>query len=129
VKVLLDTHTFLWWVGDDSRLSPRARKILSDNANETFFSAASGWEIAIKTAIGRLKISADNPAAFVLEQVAVNGFEVLPIHLAHALKTYSLPNYHRDPFDRILIAQASLEGLGLLSADRRFNHYPVRVLW
>jgi PIN domain nuclease of toxin-antitoxin system len=81
VKVLLDTHAFLWWASDDSRLSSRASKVLADTSNETFFSAASGWEIAIKTAIGRLKISPEDPAAFVMEQVTPNGFGSCPYTL------------------------------------------------
>ncbi len=129
MRVLLDTHAFLWWADNDSRLSPRARKVLADRSNEVYFSAASGWEIAIKTAIGRLKIVGDTPEKFVLEQIAQNGFETLPISLAHALKTYSLPNHHKDPFDRILIAQASLEGLTLLTADRHFMGYGIRLIW
>jgi PIN domain nuclease of toxin-antitoxin system len=87
VKVLLDTHAFLWWITDDRQLSSRARRILGDGSNEVYFSAASGWEIAIKTRLGRLSLGGDNLEDFVAEQVAANGFQLLPIHLNHALRT------------------------------------------
>jgi PIN domain nuclease of toxin-antitoxin system len=128
VKVLLDTHAFLWWISDDRRLSSRARRILGDGSNEVYFSAVSGWEIAIKTRLGRLSVAGDNLEDFVAEQVAANGFEVLPIHLNHALRTYSLPDYHRDPFDRLLIAQALIEELTLVTADRKLGDYKVRIV-
>jgi PIN domain nuclease of toxin-antitoxin system len=129
VKVLLDTHAFLWWFTDDRQLSSRARRILGDGSNEVYFSAASGWEIAIKTRLGRLSVVGDNLEDFVAEHVAANGFEVLPIHLNHALRTYSLPDYHRDPSDRLLIAQALIEELTLLTADRKLSDYKVRIVW
>jgi PIN domain nuclease of toxin-antitoxin system len=129
VKLLLDTHAFLWWVTDDPQLSSRARRILSDSSNEVYFSAVSGWEIAIKTRLGRLSLGGDNLEDFVAEQVAANGFQLLPIHLNHALRTYSLPDCHRDPFDRLLIAQALIEELALVTADRKLGDYKVRIVW
>jgi PIN domain nuclease of toxin-antitoxin system len=129
VKVLLDTHTFLWWVNDDQQLSSRAHRIIENGSNEVYFSAASGWEIAIKVRLGRLRIAGGDPEAFVTQQVGVNNFKILPIHLSLALKTYSLPEHHRDPFDRLLVAQSTVETLPLLSADRRLAEYRVRVIW
>jgi PIN domain nuclease of toxin-antitoxin system len=129
VKVLLDTHAFLWWVADDPQLSPRARRILGESANEVYFSAASGWEIAIKARLGRLRVAGANIADFVAEQVAVNGFQVLPVNLGHALRTYTLPDHHKDPFDRMLVAQAISEELALVSADRKLAAYKVRIVW
>ncbi len=129
MKVLLDTHAFLWWITDDSRLSARARRVLADGANQVYFSAASGWEIAIKARLGRLDIAAGDLDGFMAQQIAANGFEVLAIKLNHALRTYSLPGHHKDPFDRILIAQAMSEGLALLSGDRDLAAYKVRILW
>jgi PIN domain nuclease of toxin-antitoxin system len=129
VKLLLDTHAFLWWVTDDPQLSSRARRILGDSSNEVYFSAVSGWEIAIKTRLGRLSLGGDNLEDFVAEQVAANGFQLLPIHLNHALRTYSLPDCHRDPFDRLLIAQALIEELALVTADRKLGDYKVRIVW
>ena len=93
MKVLLDTHAFLWWVTDDPQLSSRARRILGDSSNEAYFSAVSGWEIAIKTRLGRLSVAGDNLEDFVAEQVAANGFQVLPIHLNHVLRTYGEPEH------------------------------------
>ena len=129
MKVLLDTHAFLWWVTDDAQISARARRLVADNSNEVYFSAVSGWEIAIKARLGRLSIGSGDVEAFIAEQVAANRFEVLPIHLNHALRTCSLPDFHRDPFDRLLIAQATIEELALLSADRELAKYKVRLIW
>jgi PIN domain nuclease of toxin-antitoxin system len=129
VKVLLDTHAFLWWVADDPRLSPRARRILAESANEVYFSAASGWELAIKARLGRLSVGGADIADFVAEQLAVNGFQVLPVNLSHALRTYALPDHHKDPFDRMLVAQAISEELALVSADRKLAAYKVRIVW
>ncbi|MCL5044218.1 MAG: type II toxin-antitoxin system VapC family toxin [Deltaproteobacteria bacterium] len=129
MKVLLDTHAFLWWIADDPQLSPRARRILGASANEVYFSAASGWEIAIKARLGRLSVAGADVESFVAQQVAANGFQVLPINLAHALKTYSLPDHHKDPFDRLLVAQAATEELALVSADRQLAAYKVRIVW
>ena len=128
MKLLLDTHAFLWWVTDDPQLSSRARRILGDSSNEVYFSAVSGWEIAIKTRLGRLSLGGDNLEDFVAEQVAANGFQLLSIHLNHALRTYSLPD-HRNPFDRLLIAQALIEELALVTADRKLGDYKVRIVW
>ena len=128
MKVLLDTHAFLWWVNDDPQLSRQARRIIAASSNQIFLSAASAWEIAIKTALGRLMIAAD-PEEFVPEQMRMNGFEPMPIDLRHALQVGSLPAHHGDPFDRILIAQAAVEECTILSADPEIRRYSVRVAW
>jgi len=102
LRILLDTHAFIWWIGDDPRLSERARGLIRDDgANEVFFSAASGWEIAIKVHIGGLKVATTHLEKFIPEQLAANGCQVLPISLRHTLRTYGLPDYHRDQFDRL----------------------------
>lgn len=130
MKVLLDTHTFLWWIADDPQLSARARRVLGDSSNAVYFSAASGWEIAIKARRGRLSLAAgEDLESFVAQQMAANGFEVLPINLRHALRIHSLPDHHKDPFDRMLVAQAISEELALVSANRTLAAYKVRVLW
>jgi PIN domain nuclease of toxin-antitoxin system len=129
VKVLLDTHAFLWWITDEPRLSSRARRTIGDSSNQVYFSAASGWEIAIKARLGRIRLAGDEIESFVAEQVAANGFEVLPIHLNHALRTYALPRHHADPFDRMLVAQAAIEEMPLVSADRKLADYGVRIVW
>ena len=128
MKVLLDTHVFLWWITDDPRLSPRAREIIANGANVLFLSAASGWEIAIKTKLGRLRLP-DKPERFILKQLESNAIEVLPVQMSHALHVYALPDHHRDPFDRLLIAQAQLEKLPILTADPQISRYEVETIW
>jgi PIN domain nuclease of toxin-antitoxin system len=128
MRALLDTPTFLWWITDDPRLSPRVRKIMSDGGNELFLSAASGWEMAIKAKLGRLQLPGDLER-FISEQLALNAIESLPVEMSHALHVYKLPDHHRDPFDRMLIAQAQLENLPILTADPQISRYPVEVIW
>ena len=128
MRVLLGTHAFLWWITDDPRLCGRAREVISDGRNELFFSAASGWEIAIKAGPGRLEIPGDLQR-FVADQLSRNAIQTLPIYLSHALHISALPGYHRDPFDRILVSQALLEKMPLLSADPQVARYPVEVVW
>ncbi len=128
MRALLDTHAFLWWITDDSRLSAHAREIIGDGSHTLFFSAASGWEIAIKAQLGRLKLP-DKADAFVMEQLSANAFNSLPIQLSHALHIFNLPHHHRDPFDRMLIAQSQLEGLPILTADPLIAQYQVEVIW
>jgi len=128
MKVLLDTHTFLWWINDTPQLSQIARQIIGNGENMIFLSAASGWEIAIKTSLGKLKLSADI-TAFILEQMHINAITPLPVQMNHALHIYTLPDLHRDPFDRMLIAQAQVESLPILTADPQFSGYQVEVVW
>ena len=128
MRVLLDTHTFLWWISNDTRLSSRACEIISNGNNELLLSAASGWEIAIKVRLGRLQLPYE-PERFIPEQLVINAIQSLPIKISHALHTYSLPIYHRDPFDRIIIAQAQLEGLPILTSDSQIAKYKVEIIW
>lgn len=128
MRLLLDTHAFLWWIGDDPRLSDPARSAIGNGANEVFFSVVSAWEIAIKAGLGRVEVP--QPLGdFVTEQVRVNGFEVLPVHMRHALAVSSLPDLHRDPFDRMLVAQGLQEGLTLVSGDPEIARYDTEVAW
>jgi PIN domain nuclease of toxin-antitoxin system len=128
MRVLLDTHALLWWCADAPALSRRARATIADAGTECLVSAASCWEIAIKCSLGKLHLSV--PAEkFLAEQIALNGFRVLPVELAHAVRVERLPFHHRDPFDRLLSAQALLEKLPLVSADRVFGRYRVRRIW
>lgn len=129
MRILLDTHAFLWWGANDPQLSTRAYDILSNGGNELLFSAVSGWEIAIKATLGKLDYVPKDLRGFINKQVADNAYKVLPINLDHVLGVHSLPLYHRDPFDRLLIAQALAEGLPLLSIDSEFGPYPVNVIW
>ena len=128
MRHLLDTHTFLWWISDDRRLSAQVRRIIGSPEHEIVFSAASAWELAIKAQLGRIDLPSD-PAAFIRRQLIVNGFVGLPITLEHAVRVAGLPPLHRDPFDRILVAQALLEDMPLVTADRLITQYPVRVVW
>lgn len=128
MKLLLDTHVFLWWLTADEQLSPRAKRVIRDGKNEVFFSAASAWEIAIKAKLGRVTLPED-AERYIPAQLELNAFQVLPIRVQHALRVASLPDLHRDPFDRLLVAQALIEDLTVITKDRRLSGYSVRVLW
>jgi len=129
VQLLLDTHAFLWWVFADPKLSRRARiAIDNDGENKVFVSAASAWEIAIKHRSGKLP-DASVVADDILGTVAAEGFAELGISVRHAQHAGNLGGHHRDPFDRMLIAQAMLEDLTLVSNERTFDAYGVRRLW
>jgi len=128
LRILLDTHAFLWWIADDPKLSRRARALIGDSANEVLVSAASTWEIAIKAALGRLRLPAD-PGSFVLEQIDVNGFTPLAVSVEHTLHVLHLPSTHRDPFDRLLAAQCLAEETALVTRDPVFKRYGVTVQW
>lgn len=128
MRLLLDTHAFLWWVAGGELLSLKAREAIADEDNEVLFSAASAWEIAIKVGIGRLEMKG-NVGKFLEEQVEANGFGVLPVELAHAARVAILPDHHRDPFDRLLVAQAQAERLTLVTGDRQMKKYAVQRLW
>ncbi len=128
MKALLDTHTFLWWNLDDPQLSTTARNLISDGRNEIFFSAASGWEISIKYAKGRLKLP-ETPDEYVAKRLVHHRFIPLPIQLSHTLQVYTLPDIHKDPFDRLLIVQCQMENLALISCDREIARYDVQTIW
>ena len=123
MKVLLDTHILLWWLGAHPSLPPRAREVIADPDSIVVVSAATAWEIAIKKAAGRLEAPDD-----LADALAAGGFDTLAITVAHALAAGELPPHHADPFDRMLIAQARAEGLQLMSTDRRFSDYEVDLL-
>ena len=122
MKLLLDTHVVLWWQGSDRRLDRAARRMIS-NAAEIWVSAVSAWEVAIKTGIGKLRTPGPFEAA-----VEASGFRQLPITFRHAAQAGELPLHHRDPFDRMLIAQSQVERLTLVTHDDVFSSYPVTVL-
>jgi PIN domain nuclease of toxin-antitoxin system len=128
VKLLLDTHAFLWWVGDTRGLSRKARSAIGSGRNECFVSVASGWEIAIKVSLGNLRIESSLDR-FLPEQLAANGFQPLAIDLKHTARVATLPFHHRDPFDRLLVAQALEEELAMVTADPIFAKYGVRRVW
>jgi PIN domain nuclease of toxin-antitoxin system len=127
VKVLLDTHVVIWWLEDANRLSRRATTILSNRDNSILISAAVGWELAIKVNSGKLKPSSIlDGLDRILEQEA---FSELPITLEAAVRAGLLPSHHRDPFDRMLVAQARFLNLPILSADAILDRYDVKRLW
>ncbi len=128
MRALLDTHIFLWWISDDRQLTPRVREIIGDVDNDLYLSAASGWEMAIKAALGKLRLPKEINA-FLHEQLAVNAITALPVQMNHALHVYTLPAHHRDPFDRLLIAQAQLENMPIITSDAQIAKYSVKVLW
>jgi PIN domain nuclease of toxin-antitoxin system len=124
VRLLLDTHTFLWWMADSPALSARARQEIARADNRVLVSTATAWEIAVKRSLGKLRAPLDVEAG-----IALDDFEALPITLAHARAVERLPWHHRDPFDRMLIAQASVEQATLVSADEALPAYGVPLLW
>lgn len=121
--LLLDTHVLLWWLSDDERLPERLRAAVADGGNEVFVSAASAWEMSIKAALGKLTVPDG-----LREELEQQGFSELPVTVDDGLAAGALPRHHDDPFDRMLIAQAARRGLRLLSVDRRFGEYDVRLL-
>jgi PIN domain nuclease of toxin-antitoxin system len=128
LKVLIDTHAFLWWCLDDPQLSDDAQSAIADEANTVIVSAVVGWEIAIKYRLGKLPLP-EEPRQFVTSRVPLNRFAVLDISMAHALHVVSLADKHRDPFDRMLVAQAQVEDMPIISADEAISQYDVRTIW
>ena len=128
VRILLDTHTFLWWNDASPRLSKKARALLADPANTLLLSVVSAWELVLKAQAGKLRLP-EPPSVYVPTRMAHYAMVGLPIVLAHVLAAASLPLHHRDPFDRLLIAQATVEGVPILTADPEFRRYALKVLW
>jgi PIN domain nuclease of toxin-antitoxin system len=127
LKLLLDTHAFLWLKTDPARFSAATIALLEDQANSLHLSSASAWEIAIKHALGKLPLPVP-PARYVSRGMSQSGISELPTTIAHALRAGALPPHHGDPFDRLLVAQAQLEKAALVSADQRLRAYDVRVI-
>lgn len=128
MQALLDTHALLWWLSDDSALTRPARRIIAETKNVLFVSAASAWEIATKVRLGKLPTAADLAADFA-SHVDREGFQILAISAEHAIRAGLLPGPHKDPFDRMLIAQAQAENLPIVSNEILFDAYGVRRLW
>jgi PIN domain nuclease of toxin-antitoxin system len=128
MKALIDTHTFLWWNTDDPLLSEHAKEIIADGKNEIFLSAASVWEIAIKTAKGRLVLP-EAPAQYISSRMNLYRFQSLPVQISHAAHVFELPVYHSDPFDRMLIAQSRIESLPLITKDEDIRRYDLETIW
>lgn len=128
MRLLLDTHAFLWFITADAQLSSAAESAIRKPGNEAFLSTASVWEIAIKVSLGKLPIPLPLDT-FIPAQLQLNRITLLPIELQHAFEVSRMALHHRDPFDRIIIAQAQVEDLDVVSADAMFDAYPVRRLW
>ena len=128
MKVLLDTYAFIWWDSNPTKLSPQALAVCQDQANQVFLSVASVWEMQIKLQVEKLHL--DFPLAEIIEnQQQTNNIQILPVALEHVLALRDLPLVHKDPFDRILIAQARTEAAVLVSHDSVFADYEVNFLW
>jgi PIN domain nuclease of toxin-antitoxin system len=123
VLLLLDTHAFLWWSADDPALGPTARAAIADGSNIVFVSAATAWEIATKRESGKLEAPGN-----IVDWIRQGGFTELAIELEHAVLSAELPKHHRDPFDRLLVAQAAIEELTLVTADAEIVKYSVETL-
>ena len=127
MRLLLDTHVFIWWADNPEKLSPAALSALEDEANELILSAASVWEMQIKIQLGKLKLSLPLKE-LVKNQQETNNLTVSPVTLPYVLALDALPFHHKDPFDRLLIAQSIEEDLTLVTADSQFSAYPVKLL-
>ena len=126
--LLLDTHALIWWVTDSPQLSVRAREAIAQPGLRVVVSAVSGWEISLKQTIGKLRALPTAPAKLAAELTGL-GFEMLPVSFEHAVAGGALPLHHRDPFDRLLIAQAQIEGLTVITRDGAFAEYGCKTLW
>ena len=128
MKLLLDTHAFLWFIAGSEKLSATARELIEDSANQPFLSAASLWEMAIKLSLGRLHLG--RPFEDLIpEQMRANGIQLLGIEVEYVTPVTTLPFHHRDPFDRLLVAQAMVVQMPIVSADPAFDAYPIGRLW
>ncbi|HEX8197289.1 MAG TPA: type II toxin-antitoxin system VapC family toxin [Pyrinomonadaceae bacterium] len=126
MQLLIDTHVLIWFLEGNKSLSKPHRQIISDSQNDVLVSIASLWEIAVKISLGKLTLA--KPLADVIKQIAVENIEVLPILPKHTLQVSTLPFHHRDPFDRIIVAQSQVENLPIVTNDIEFNHYGIKLL-
>ena len=128
MNVLLDTHAFLWFVGDSPRLSDKARTLIEAEDSQPFLSIASLWEMAIKISLGKLKL--EQPfETFISQQLTLNGIGILNLSLEHTAAISILPFHHRDPFDRLIAVQVKIEKMPLVSADPAFDAYEIERIW
>lgn len=128
MNLLLDSHVFVWMHEEPQKLSASATQEILNSANQIFLSVASAWELQIKRALGKFGFS-DTLENVILEERRTNGLRILPVELRHALYLENLPPHHKDPFDRLLISQAIVENLIIISADRNFAKYQASLLW
>jgi len=128
MKYLLDTVVWMWSVGPTDKISRAGLEVLTNGEAELYLSAASAWEVAIKTQLGKFTLT-EPPGTYVPKRLSAQGIRSLSITQNHSLKVYDLPSHHRDPFDRLIIAQAMIEDMTILTADRVFAKYPIEILW
>lgn len=128
MRYLLDTGVWLWSLWEPERISRNGRAVFADFSHDVYLSAVTSWEVAIKSAAGKLKLP-EAPGTYVPRRMADQGLRPLPVSHQHALSVFGLPAHHHDPFDRLLIAQANLEDMILVTADRMIEKYPVPILW
>ena len=128
MKLLLDTHSFVWWRDSPEKLSSSALNAISDSDNEIFLSVVVDWELQIKIALKKFRLNSPLKKA-IEEERDTNNFGILPVQLHHVLKLAGLPSLHKDPFDRLLIAQAMAEDHIIVTVDERFSDYGIKVLW
>lgn len=128
MRILLDTHVFLWWDSDPRKLSPRVNSLLSNPEHTIVLSVASAWEIQIKKQLGKLSLSIPLEE-LIASQQQINEIEILPVHLEHVLMLDNLPPHHKDPFDRIIISQAKVEDIVIVSADPVLAKYDIEIVW
>ena len=128
MKILLDTHCWLWWIAEPTKLREDACRQIEDQDNTIYLSAASSLEIAIKYSIGKLKLP-EHPERFVPKRLARDAISSLAIEHVHALHVANLPYHHRDPFDRLIISQAQIERIPIMTVDSQFNQYDVEIVW
>ena len=128
MNLLLDTHTFIWWDSEPAKLSASALSACQDPANTLIVSVVSVWEIQIKSQLGKLKLNLPLPE-IIQSQRQTNNVQVLTVELEHVLELQNLPYHHKDPFDRLLIAQANVEGAQLISGDSAFSAYSINLIW
>ena len=128
MKLLLDTHTFIWWDSEPAKLSTKVLALCQDQENTLILSVASVWQIQIKSQLGKIKLNLPMKE-LIISQQKINNIVILPIALKHILSLEGLPSHHKDPFDRLLIAQANTENAVLISCDSVFADYPVSLLW
>jgi PIN domain nuclease of toxin-antitoxin system len=128
MKLLLDTHTFIWWVSEPGKLSKRALKACENKKNELILSVVSVWEMQIKIQLKKLRLK-HSLTDLIIRQQTANDLQILPVSLEHVLALENLPSHHRDPFDRLLIAQSMQEQLQLVSKDKIFKQYSIKPVW
>jgi PIN domain nuclease of toxin-antitoxin system len=128
MKLLLDTQAFLGWISNSPDLSDIAKEAIASEETEVFFSVVNAWEIVIKSSLGKLPLP-EPPGVLIPKMLERHNFQTLPVTLQHTLKVYDLPDFHKDPFDRLLIAQALVEDLTLVTSDELIKRYEVETLW